>query len=86
MIHNVYFWMTEEARAAHRDDFVAALRELLEIDLIEAGYMGSPAGTEVRPVTDNTFDFAISLHFASQADHDAYQVHPDHDRFVDSKS
>lgn len=82
MIHKVFFWMTDDARETKKEEFEQALQALISIDLIKDAYVGTPAPTEVRPVTDNTFDYSIDLHFANQADHDAYQVHPEHDVFV----
>ena len=83
MIHTVYFWLTEEARGTVHAEFETALTELMKIDGIASGHCGPPAATEERPVTDHSFDYALVLQFASQADHDAYQVHPDHDAFVE---
>ncbi len=83
LIHTVFFWLTPEAREEHREDFEGALRELLRIDRIQAGFMGTPAGTERRPVTDHSFDFSIHLHFESQEDHDVYQDDVEHHRFVE---
>ena len=82
MIHNVYFWFTDEAKGSVEREFEAALADLARIDVIQAAHVGQPAATESRPVTDHSWDYAIHFHFASLADHDAYQVHPDHDVFV----
>lgn len=38
---------------------------------------------QVSPKTD--FDFGFSMEFASQADYDAYNAHPDHVRFVEER-
>ena len=35
-----------------------------------------------RPVIDQSWDYATSMHFKTVADQDAYQVHPDHDKFI----
>lgn len=83
MIHNVYFWLTDDAKQAQREAFEAALAKLVAIDCIASHHVGTPAGTSSRPVTDHSWDYAIHLHFHSMADHDAYQVHPDHDVFID---
>jgi hypothetical protein len=83
LIHSVYFWLTEDSKGTVNAEFEAALRELLKIEQIASGSFGPPAPTEARPVTDHSFDYALVLQFASQADHDTYQVHPDHDAFVD---
>ena len=82
LIHMVHFWLNEDAQDK-RPAFEAALKTLIKIDLIQEAHLGQPAKTEVRPVTDNSFDYSLILKFANQADHDAYQVHPDHDVFID---
>ena len=82
MIHSVYFWLKEEAQAK-RQEFEAALHELVTISEIKEARFGRPAGTAERPVTDHSFDYSLILTFASQADHDVYQDHADHHAFVD---
>lgn len=80
--HNVYFWLepslTEEQKAA----FEGGLRALFDIDVVGSGAFGKPAGTPVRPVTQNTFDYHLVLEFENVEKHNAYQIHPDHDVFV----
>lgn len=83
IIHNVYFWLTEDAKQEHVAAFEAALAKLMAIDCIAAHQLGKPAGTASRASTDHSWDYAIHLHFDTIADHDAYQVHSDHDVFVD---
>ncbi len=82
MIHSVYFWLTEEAQSK-REEFEAALTALVQIKEIDKAYFGKPADTAERPVTDHSFDYNLTLVFATQEDHDAYQVDPDHDVFIE---
>ncbi len=81
MIHNVYFWLKEDAQDKQAE-MEAALRELVKISEIQEARIGTPAPTDERPVTDHSFDFSIYLTFASRADHDVYQDHTDHHVFV----
>lgn len=84
MEHHVYFWLNEENQNAEsRAAFEKGMRALLEVEQVAEGTWATPAQTAVRPVTENSWDYALSIKFASQAEHDAYQVHPDHDVFVD---
>jgi hypothetical protein len=39
-----------------------------------------PADTD-RPIIDRSYSYALILTFADKAAHDAYQVHPTHDKF-----
>lgn len=85
MEHHVYFWLKEEHKnAADIAVFEQALTDLYEISEISGGTWGKSAPTPARPVTDKTFDYAISMHFDSVGKHDLYQVHPDHDVFIDN--
>lgn len=84
MEHHVYFWLKEEKKDSEgRGSFEEGLRELLKIEEVASGVWAVPAQTAVRPVTENSWDYALSLKFASQVEHDAYQIHPKHDVFVD---
>jgi len=82
MIHSVYFWLKEDLSETDRESFENGMRALFEIDCVQSGEIGEAANTPDRPVTQNTFDYALFLRFESVDDHDAYQVHPDHDVFV----
>lgn len=81
-VHTVFFWMKEGATPAD----VAALRKGLEslrpIKEIKKLHIGTPAGT-LRDVVDNSYALALILYFDSRSAHDAYQVHPVHNKFVD---
>lgn len=85
MIHNVYFWLKKDLPDTDRATFETELAHLLEIDYLAHGFVGKPAPTEPRPVTDHSFDYSLTLHFKSMADHDYYQRDcPKHKRFVDT--
>lgn len=85
MEHHVYFWLqdgkkNEEDQAA----FEQGLKDLFKIEEVAGGCWATPAPTAVRPVTENSWDYALSLQFASLIEHDIYQAHPAHDVFVDT--
>ncbi|MEO8911225.1 MAG: Dabb family protein [Gemmatimonadaceae bacterium] len=79
-IHAVYFWLREGLAAADRERFVAGLRSLRAIEGATEGFIGVPAPTD-RPVIDRSYSWSLVLVFPSQREHDAYQVHPVHDKF-----
>ena len=84
MEHHVYFWLKEENQnAADRASFEQGLSDLLKIPGITRGLWGRPAAVNPRPVIDLSWDYSLSLSFASIADHDVYQDHPDHVRFIE---
>lgn len=83
LIHNVMFWLRKDITPAERAVFDSEVRRLALIPYLERGYVGTPAQTEHRPVTDHSFDYATSLHFKSLEDHEFYQTKcPEHARFV----
>lgn len=85
MEHHVYFWLKEEFKnPADRAVFEQGLASLFEIDLVKCGRWAVPAAVVVRPVIDQSWDYALTMQFAKIEDHDAYQVDPDHNVFINS--
>ena len=84
MEHHVYFWLKEEKKNPEdQAAFEEGLQNLFKIEEVAEGMWATPAKTAVRPVTENTWDYALSIKFASQKEHDIYQDHPEHDVFVE---
>jgi hypothetical protein len=79
-VHSVYFWLRDSLTPAEDQRFTDGVESLLGIKGIVHGYIGVPAPTD-RPVIDRSYSRALVLVFADEAAHDAYQVHPVHDRF-----
>ncbi len=82
-IHSVYFWLNErmgEAEAVELKD--GCLAHLAKIPGVLRLSVGFPAGTE-RNVVDNTYSVGLLVEFASKAEHDDYQIHPDHKVFIE---
>ena len=63
IIHSVFFWLRKDLTSAERALFDSEVRRLAEISYLERGYVGTPAPTQERPVTDHSFDYATSFHF-----------------------
>lgn len=85
MIHNVYFWLKQDMTTEQVTTFETELSALLTIDYLAHGFIGKPAPTEARPVTDHSFSYSLTLHFKNMADHDYYQKEcPKHLRFVEA--
>ena len=79
-VHAVYFWLRPDLAAPDREQYVAWLPRLCALPSVRQGYFGVPAATD-RPVIDRSFSYALVLVFDDAAAEEAYQVHPDHDRF-----
>ena len=83
MEHHVYFWLKDERKnEANQAIFEKGLADLLGITEIAEGTWGPSAQTPERPVTDKSFDYALSLKFDSVEKHNIYQDHVDHDVFL----
>jgi hypothetical protein len=79
-VHAVYFWLRDDLSPEERARLDAGLRALRAIETVRHGWVGVPAPTD-RPVIERGYSRALVLAFDDQAGHDAYQVHPVHDRF-----
>ncbi len=79
-VHAVYFWLRPDLTPAQRAHFAAGVRSLCAIESVDKSYIGVPASTD-RPVIERGYSQSLVLVFADAAAHDAYQVHPVHERF-----
>ncbi|OUW15642.1 MAG: hypothetical protein CBD18_08590 [Opitutales bacterium TMED158] len=83
LVHTVFFTFTESSDEADVQACADDARNLLgKIETVKALYIGSPADTEIRPVSVRDFDLCLTVIFDSIADHDVYQTHPLHDEFI----
>lgn len=84
--HAVYFTLktpTPENRAA----LIASCRKYLSGQPGLVHFSAGERGTNYqRPVNDQQFDVALTVVFATEADHDAYQQSPDHLQFIAENS
>lgn len=83
LIHSVYYWFKAEAEPSRVAEFEAGLRRLCQVEQIEKAYFGRPEHTPPRPVIDQSYEWALVLHFENLAQHDAYQEHPLHLEFLE---
>lgn len=81
-IHTVYFWLDTDLTPSEIEEFEKALMTLGTIPTIKKYYWGPPAPTEKRPVIDDSYDYAINVHFESIEAHNIYQEHPLHLEFL----
>jgi hypothetical protein len=85
MDHHVYFWLKEEFQNdVDRAIFEQGLAALFEIDLVAGGRWAIPAKVMVRPVIDQSWDYALTMQFNTIEEHDAYQIDPDHHIFINT--
>jgi hypothetical protein len=71
--HFVMFWLKPQLTKTEIADFTNFFESLKPIKYIKTLSYGLAAGTPVRPVTDNSFTYSLTITFANIADHNAYQ-------------
>ena len=79
--HVVVFWVKPEVQDGREQLFAAAREHLPRIPGVQNLRYGASIPSE-RPVVDTSYTMAISMDFASQADLDTYQQHPEHLAFI----
>ena len=64
--------------------FEQGLDALFKIGLVAGGRWAVPAKVMIRPVIDQSWDYALTMQFDDIEKHDLYQVDPDHQVFIDT--
>jgi len=83
--HVVYFWLVDDT-AEVKEKFLKELNLFVdEVDEIKKVHIGPPADTD-RDVIDNTYSFNLLVTFDSKKEHDTYQEHPAHKKFIENAS
>ena len=86
MIHTVFFWLKPGLSEADRADFVRDAKQLADAPTVLNCFVGKPAATPEREVTDHSFDYSLHLLFVDIEAHNAYQVDPAHLKFVEQQA
>jgi hypothetical protein len=82
LAHNVYFALKDKGPDA-RQQLVEACKKYLTGHPGEVSFaVGTLAKELKRSVNDSDFDVSLHIVFESMADHDAYQVAPRHQQFI----
>jgi hypothetical protein len=84
--HVVYFWLNNPEDAAQRKQFLTNLKEFIEsMEIIPDAFIGAPAQTS-REVVDSSYQYSLNLGFEDKVQHDKYQDHELHKRFIDKSA
>ena len=83
LIHTVYFWTKEGTTKEQLAAFEKGLVKLGTCPQIQQYFWGPPAPTEARGVVDNSYDYAINVHFESVELEKEYQQEPIHLAFIE---
>ena len=84
LFHNVFFWLAEGSPADAAQRIANGCRKHLpEIPGVLRLTVGAPADADSTVPVDNSYAVALLVEFTDSAAHAAYEIHPDHLRFVD---
>lgn len=87
LLHNVYFYLNEGVTDSEKKGFEKGTKKFLSaVPEIQKFDIGIPAGTPARDVVDHSFGYSIFVWFKNIDDHNAYQVHPAHEEFINNFS
>lgn len=81
VMHVVLVWLKQPGNAEHRAQIITGSKKLAAIPGVQDLQVG-PAIPSEREVAMDDFDVALSLRFASEAELEAYLVHPLHKSIV----
>jgi hypothetical protein len=85
--HNVYFWLKDEVSVTEREGFAKGIKDFVSaVKEVHKAEIGVPAKTEARDVVDHSFGYSLFTWFKTMEDHNIYQTHPAHKKFIDDFS
>jgi len=83
--HVVFFWLINDSQEVS-EKFEHEVRQFIDhVEEIKTSHIGTPADTD-RDVIDNTWSYSLVLSFDSKKEHDIYQEHEAHLKFIENAS
>ncbi len=87
LLHSVYFWVKDDVSEQKKKDFEQGLTDLVSnVKEVSKAEIGVPASTDDRGVVDLSFAFALIVWFKDIGDHNIYQEHAAHKKFIEDFS
>jgi len=84
-LHMVFFWLVNDTPEVKKQ-FLKELKQFVsQVEAIKKIHIGPPANTD-RDVIDNTYSYSLVLTFDSKKEHDIYQEHAAHKKFIENAS
>jgi len=83
--HMVFFWLVNDTQEVKQKFLMELTQFVDQVDEIKKVHVGPPADTD-RDVIDNTYSYSLVLTFDSKKEHDIYQEHPAHKKFIENAS
>lgn len=82
LVHHVFFWLKNPASTEDLNKLIEGISSLKAIKEIKSLRIGLPANTPARDVIDASYSVSLLTFFDGVKSHDAYQIHPIHEKFV----
>jgi len=83
--HMVFFWLINDTAEVH-EKFLKELKGFVgQVEEIKKVHIGPPADTD-RDVIDNSYSYSLVVTFDSRKEHDIYQEHAAHLKFIENAS
>jgi hypothetical protein len=83
--HMVFFWLVDDTSEVKKKFLKELALFIDQVDEIKKVHVGPPADTD-RDVIDNTYTYSLVVAFDSKKEHDIYQDHPAHKKFIENAS
>lgn len=84
IVHHVFFWLKNPGSEAERDQLIAGIKKLKDIETVNDLHVGVAAGTEKRDVIDDSWSVSELMYFTDLKAQEVYQSHPLHLEFIES--
>ncbi|CAH0992424.1 hypothetical protein SIN8267_02544 [Sinobacterium norvegicum] len=75
--HTVYLWLKQPGNVEHRQQIMAAAKQLAAIEGVESLTTGMVVSSD-RTIVDDSFDVAISMEFSSEQQMNSYLINEQH--------
>lgn len=85
LAHHVFFSLHDNSPVKIAELLAACQKYLVDHPGVETFEVGTLNPELKRPVNDVTYDVSLHVVFTDRAAHDAYQVAPRHNRFIDEQ-
>lgn len=84
IVHHVFFWLKNPNSQADRNQLIAGIKKLKDIETVNHLHVGAAARTEKRDVIDDSWDVSELMYFTDLKAQEVYQSHPLHLEFVET--
>ncbi|MCK4880666.1 MAG: Dabb family protein [Bacteroidales bacterium] len=84
-IHMVFFWLVDDTPEVKKKFLKELTHFIDQVDEIKKVHVGPPANTH-RDVIDNSYSYSLVVTFDSKKEHDIYQEHDSHKKFIENAS